>query len=266
MMLLDHSEIISMGIIEKYFRQELTYEQETAFEEHLLYCKSCRDELHNREIIRSGIEETIYRDTFNKKGLDNRTISLKRFSGLNLPGRFITVAASVILLFGLGSIIWYKSIKSRESTAIAGEQKYNLPSSEKPDSARLDIVKDNKPVNKKPDQAESDLLAASLASEHFTPDPFYENIVKSYVRSVPLLLLEPKDSIAVKTNQEILFRWKSGTDQEYGLIILTNKGKNLVELYGTSIIHFKGFEKEGLYYWKLDSKQETLAAGKIVVY
>ena len=57
---LKHKEIEEKGYIEMYLLKKLSPEEETAFEEHLLYCSDCRNELQRLEEIIKGIEDTMY--------------------------------------------------------------------------------------------------------------------------------------------------------------------------------------------------------------
>jgi len=55
---MNHSDVISQGLVEKYFLQELTAEQHDAFEQHCFECTECAAELKTLYAVRESVRRT----------------------------------------------------------------------------------------------------------------------------------------------------------------------------------------------------------------
>ncbi len=259
-----HDDIVRENLIEKYLMQQLNQEQETAFEEHLLYCSHCREELQRLEKIITGIKDTLYLDGFpDKTTVKVNNHEQKKTKHVLFPRQVITIAAGIILLLGLTGIL-YIVMQRTEPTILTHKE-------EKKED-RLPTVKhdsDSVPQEIIP-ELDSDAQAVSVESvdllaENYKSHALYESMITNIVRSEEIDINEPADSITIGISQEVTFKWYSDQYSELELIILSNKGEPVKKFKGESPIRIKDLSKRGLYYWKLDSQDETLAAGKIYV-
>lgn len=260
---MNHEEIIKKGIIEKYLMQQLSGEDETVFEEHLLYCAKCRTELQKTEKIISGIEDHMHHKSFSEGRSQNAGTTGKSAKLFHYPRKILRIAAGIIFLIGAAGILYLYFSKPLEKTIVADKEISNEEIKIIDDMAG----KDSQIIEEKPEkdrqESKSQQSNEILLAENYQPNPFYENMVKSVLRAGAFALIEPKDSIVIQSGQKLSFIWQ--TEQEIELIILTNNGVVIKEQSGNSPIEFYGFRKSGLYYWKLDTKEETVAAGKIYV-
>jgi len=261
---IDHNKIVSEGLIEKYLMQQLSGEEETAFEEHLLFCSECRKELHRQEKIITAIDDTIYRRNFGDKhpGMtetpkkDNLMLILVR-------SRFVRIAASIVFLLGLCGLVYFLSIQQSEKKGIADETKTGK------ENQQNRILSDSLPATqtpvKRPEKNYADDHRMDFFAENYTPHPLYEQMVDNLVRSGNLKMIEPVDSVIVNAGDKIQFAWQFNRDEEFELVVLTNKGEIVNEMKVRSPFELKDLGELGLYYWKLDTHEETVAAGKIYV-
>jgi hypothetical protein len=101
-------------------------------------------------------------------------------------------------------------------------------------------------------------------ADNFTISPNLENLVNVHSRSLSIQVLSPLNGEIIK--ERILFRWKVDTDDRLTLKILSNKETILqaISVRGSRYILVQKFPP-GLYYWKLESKDELLYLGKFFV-
>jgi hypothetical protein len=260
---MNHDEVIRDGLIEKYLKQELSQDLELSFEEHLLYCNECREEIQKLEQLRETLEEKNYTDFFQKKErIPQPSIALKT---LNIRS-ILPIAAGILLLIGLAGLVWkWSDIANRKVNL--SEEKRDSASVENPTALALnDSMGRNSKMQTNSSGREKKLYAIKSTDKAYELNPLYEGMVANTMRSVSIKLIEPADSISVNSGNKITFKWKIEPVRELTLTILSNKGETISTLKGSSTIVFDAFAKVGLFYWKLDDDEETLAAGKIIVH
>jgi hypothetical protein len=119
----------------------------------------------------------------------------------------------------------------------------------------------------KQESVPSDSLVVSkqeLFADNFTISPNLENLVNAHSRSFSIQVLSPLDG--ENFNEKVLFQWKADADDRLTLKILSNKEKTLetISVRGSQYV-FSQKIPPGLYYWKLESKEELLYLGKFLV-
>ncbi len=119
----------------------------------------------------------------------------------------------------------------------------------------------------KPDFMPSDSLVVSkqeFFADNFTVSPNLENLVNVHSRSLSIQVLSPLNGENVK--ERILFQWKADADDRLTLKILSNKEKTLqtISVRGSRYVFLQKIPP-GLYYWKLEDKDELLYLGKFFV-
>jgi len=101
-------------------------------------------------------------------------------------------------------------------------------------------------------------------ADNFSESPNLENLVSSASRSVSTFRASPKNGAIV--NQQILFEWKTPEVESVTVNILSNKEKLLKSIrLKKSQFLFTGTLDPGLYYWKVENKDELLYVGKFLV-
>ncbi len=119
-------------------------------------------------------------------------------------------------------------------------------------------------IRKSPIKEGDEVNQQKNLADNFSASPNLENLVNSVSRSESPLIISPKNNADV--GREILFEWKV---QEVGSVrftIFSNREEVLkaITLNKTKLV-FSGKLDPGLYYWKLERKDELLYIGKFFV-
>jgi len=125
---------------------------------------------------------------------------------------------------------------------------------------------DIEPIEPKPDEpAAGKKKSAQLPDPRYHVNPNLENMIGSHLRSGFLEVLTPIDNSELTS--PIHFSWKRGFVKPHTLKIVNNKNNVLYKypVQGSSF-DFKGKLRPGLYYWKLENRNELLYVGKFFVY
>ena len=237
-------EFHDAGFYEKYVLGKLTEEEETSFEEHLLFCEHCRIQLENTEAFIAGSQK------LNLSASENQGKTRK------LAIRW-SVAASIIVIAGL-IIFFNRDIFSPDrmvDKTLIGKEDTST------------VIKNNIPKTNKTGQDSSvnaGPINDQLYSEAFMLHPVYESAIENIVRSERLKVIRPVNSHTYSLNDSMIFEWK-GTDENLNLVIFDNKGKLISEHSVTSPYILKKELTDGLYYFQLETEEESLYTGKFIV-
>jgi hypothetical protein len=262
---MEHREVIQGGMIEKYVMHRLSGDLETAFEEHLLNCKKCREELATLKLSRQAIEDATYHKIFFPEDADQKSsLSLNAYRTGRVR-RILAIAAGIAVLMGIGSLMIYHFTGKETQNRISGVNPVDSSDVVIAGTDNQDSVAESAKAFSLRHQNKDRLYANIMQEEAFRPNPLFEGMVKNTYRSGSISMLEPSDSINIYTESTVVFKWRASASIDLNLTILTNKGVKLAGLRGEKALIFNGFKKPGLYYWKLDNESETLAAGKIIV-
>jgi hypothetical protein len=160
------------------------------------------------------------------------------------------VAAVLVIGMSIGLVSYYFKILLEEHTLMRGS-----------------IVTREYVERGKQESVPSDSLVVSkqeLFADNFTISPNLENLVNAHSRSFSIQVLSPLDG--ENFNEKVLFQWKADADDRLTLKILSNKEKTLetISVRGSQYV-FSQKIPPGLYYWKLESKEELLYLGKFLV-
>ena len=99
---------------------------------------------------------------------------------------------------------------------------------------------------------------------NFSTNPNLEYMVNSKSRSFVISVQSPANNSLVGEN--ISFAWSKFTNEAINLLILNNRNEIVFSrLVSDNQLEFKGKLAPGLYYWKLESRDELFHIGKFIV-
>ena len=230
-----------------YVLGRLSAKEEDQFEEHLLFCEHCREEIEIREVLvaGSGNEENSSPEKTVTRKLSQKAIIIR-----------LSIAASVIIMAGYSL---YQIIKPSGDKALVVQEKSveEIPSS--PDvTADTSLFSDSE-LKKEGEQQSEPLLA-----EAFHPSPMFENVIENQVRSSGFTVLTPAEDQEFKTIDTIEFQWVTGNKQ-LTLVVFNNIGKIIFESIAESPFTLEKKLPPGLYYWQLETDDEAQQTSKFIV-
>ncbi len=249
---MEHSYIIKNDIIDKYILYQLTAEQESELEEHLLFCEECSETYEKRRTVIAIIKNELPKEIMLREKISNKRkiISVKSFF-------FLKIAASVIIIFSLTRLcINLFSEKEQHNEAEIIEYKTEDSMVEK----KTDSISENKIIKNREKQNNIQL------AETFNPLPEFENFIKNPVRSENLKVLLPKLNSKFKINETIRIEWEFEAFDSLIFVVFDNKAKLIFEKRIASNYIFLQNLKPGLYYWQLETLEEALFTGKFSIW
>jgi hypothetical protein len=250
---MDHREVEEGNIIDLYLRLELPADKEIAFEEHMLGCTICRENLKAAETALETVEAGKTEEFRNSAGSG---VVVKRISGVNINA-FMKIAAGILILAGIAGALTL--ILKNSGNRPAG----NVIVQEVGDTLK---IKPDKGLSTKKDQVIPDGKAAvikenNLIAENFTASKFYDNIIENRFRHQGIEIVSPlKDTLTSLP----AFRWKGDDSKQLVIIVISNREK---EIFRKSIDNGAKLQirlDPGLYYWQLQNETETLFSGKFI--
>ncbi|MGA7161155.1 MAG: hypothetical protein WBZ48_09135 [Bacteroidota bacterium] len=108
------------------------------------------------------------------------------------------------------------------------------------------------------------VIQQNILADNFSESANLEDLVNSTSRSASFIVISPKNGVVM--NQRITFEWKAQEVKSVTVKILSNK-ESLLRSFklGGSKLLLAGKFNPGLYYWKVESKDELLYVGKFFV-
>ncbi|MBN1790394.1 MAG: zf-HC2 domain-containing protein [Bacteroidales bacterium] len=256
-MAFDHKDIDKNNIIEDYLLGNLSDEDETEFEEHLLYCESCREKYRQQEKLLQTMEYSLSKST----EYPSIAPHMKKTTTWMMLSR---VAAVIIILSGLAFIFFQIAHRSVHPKTVH----IPLPSEAKQDTDIAFIGEqaktaesDSRQISKKHDSiGETDMLA-----QVFETMPVFENAVHSVFRSSGVEVINPADSSVYLTGEAIVFNWRTDSKPEAILVIRNNRGEVIATETASPPVRYM-LQNPGLYYWQLMLKDESVFTGKLLIF
>ncbi|MCK5136497.1 MAG: zf-HC2 domain-containing protein [Bacteroidales bacterium] len=251
---MDCNKIDRDELIDRFIRNELSDQEAVIFEEHLLSCAVCRNELMEREEIINAIQKYSAGETFRTGGHKGDLLKKHFFIFW-----YVAAAAGVALVVGL----------------------FLLPNRDTPSrSSQIALEEIQTDTLKAPQPAEDDVPGLTEKSEEeviiipkkeitylaeYQAYPFYENQIGINIRSGNLTVESPADSVECISGSSVEVRFRGVENDSLFLAILNNSGVVLREdKIASPYIICMQFPK-GLYYWQLTDDEETLHTGKIYI-
>jgi hypothetical protein len=213
---MDHKEIEQKEIVEKYALHKLIKTEEDAFEEHLLYCKKCRQALSEMENVIHSIKKSAQTGVYSNYSEYNKSVQEMDQKSINKTYliRYPVAAAIIVILIAL--------------------------------------------------------LAFYYAMDTFYSDPYeksslLENAIANRYRSEDLEVISPTNSKGFSQGQEISFIWQGERYKILNLILLNNRGEIVFETKIGPSYKLENELKKGLYYWQLETEEESVYIDKFYV-
>ncbi len=227
---------------EDYVMGRLSEEKESLFEEHLLICDYCKSQLELTEAVIGAVGK---KQKVEKSGR-NRRIMLTW-----------SIAASIILFIGLSIFFLKNPFTSKKIVTHLPETDSDTSSIQHHSVHELDAsVKDN--TNKNENKMKT------LYSEAYQPLPTFENAIENITRSEKLAVKRPYNNQTFALNDTMEFEWE-GTTEDITLAVFNNKGKLVFEKEIKSPFILERDLLNGLYYFQLETTEESLYTGKFIV-
>lgn len=223
-------------------KSDKVYQLPSVILRHVADCRECKMEivevfslLQGSEI--GGKEPHPFLDGKNADGEKKFTIAFR-------------VAAVLVIGISMGLVSYYFRILLDEHSLLRGST----------------VTRGYVQTGKEP-YVPTDSLADSsqkFLAENFVVSPNLENLVNASLRSASIQILSPLNGENFK--EKIFFQWKTDANERLTLKILSNKEKTLetISVRGPRYI-FSQKIPPGLYYWKLENKDELLHLGKFLV-
>lgn len=249
---MDHKEAVDRNIAELYLKQELSQDDEAAFEEHLLYCEKCRENLKMLDTA----YETIQRFQADRLRGIRAGGSSRRV--LNITVKFsFRIAAVIILLLGLAGVITILLHRERTPKWFPATPVTSVDSI----NDTITIYEINKKMSAPGREGNKVAELPGRYVENFVPNPFYENIIQNNMRDNGFRVVSPvKDTLTSLP----VFEWNDKEISQLILVVFNNKE---AEIFKGQIVNKSraGMKiKPGLYYWQLQNNDEVLITGRFI--
>jgi hypothetical protein len=254
------------NLIARYNSGELSEADALKFEEHYFQCEVCFRELRAAEdainlIGNEGKSVLNLKESADKKVHSDSLRKIFSVSSQKKVNWGIAVSFAIIIAVIL--II-----------TLPGNNKYDIRKGNavitKNDSTSK-IVQEKSIQKPEQKNLTNEELAANLTGPDFTPNQYLEEMSTENVRSVNEKLdkvISPASGIKIY-NKDIAFRWSMIQNEPVTIKILTNKEKEVVNKsiekgFPNFTINVAPdiFKHSGLYYWKIEDKDEVLHIGK----
>jgi Putative zinc-finger len=234
-------------LIDKYIRDELSDQERTIFEEHLLSCSECMNEIKERSRIIASLDKISAGETFQTKR--------------NPAIWYIAAAAVAALVIGLFLL------PNREHPSISSREAMQEPVVDTTEASGPLQDKNagvNKPVEEDVQEVPGPQKRLAYLAE-FQINPVYESQVGVFTRAGQLRVESPADSVVCHPGAYIEFKYQGAQSDSLYLVLLDNQGKILSEEKIASPYKFHLQFPAGLYYWQLCSEEESMHTAKIYI-
>lgn len=246
---MEHSDVIENEIIEGYLLHRLNENETDDFEEHLLYCNECRNQL-TRTKTNLGLIQYMALHTVSRES--TKIIAPQKAS---LFGYWVKVAAALFFIFGSATLLWFLVRKPEMPLT-----QYNSKSDQ------IKKVKDSIVPNDVSNNTLKKELAINSNEKFFRKLPSFETQIDQEYRSEAIEIISPKNNMEALTSAEkIDFQWQKPGVENLVLMLYNNNGKLIFQKKISSIFHFKQRLQPGLYYWQLETEDDIVYTGKFSV-
>lgn len=261
-----HDEIEKRNLIEEYLLGRLPEEEETALEEHMLQCESCREKCLQTEQVIDVLKSSHAAD----KTLQTSTPAERHIGWLALS---LKIASVFVLVAGI-AIIYMKTndhmgkIALESNPTVADTLNKTREETIKHDATEDSLYKTSVQVRTSEAKDENRDDDAGVNNEWiaaaYSPSPVFEQAIRNAVRGAAIKVIAPADSTVFSKNTTVEFNWKSPENKNVVLLVRKNTGKlvfkqEVLPPYAIEVEH------PGLYYWQLQEGDQVVYTGKFSV-
>jgi len=240
--------VIEEGIIENYLLHRLNERETTDFEEHLLYCKECRNLL----VETKGIMTLAQYMALHTSKEEPKKVATKKNVMLNLTWM---KAASVLLIAICSAGIIWSLLQKPTKSLVQSENKTN-PGKNIKDSISTKNISHDSLTNK---------LAINLREKSFRELPGFEVQIGQEYRSDAIEIISPKGMKTYISSENIDFKWQKTDIKSLVLSLFNNQGKLIFQKEISTNYILKQRLQPGLYYWRLETEDDIVYTGKFLV-
>jgi hypothetical protein len=248
---MEHKYIVDEGIIENYLLHRLNERETDDFEEHLLFCKECRNQLaETKEILTLTQYMAIH-----TPGSETRKDDTKKGA---IPYRRWMKAAAVLLFAVCSAGIIWSLLQKPTVTLVSTES----------NSDTVKNIRDSLPIdgNQSKEILSQNVVPVKkeLLSDNYKEHPLYENAIRNNLRGESIKILSPERSKRIKFGEEVVFSFKD-YKSEFLLSVINNEGKTIFEK-AVKIPFILPLElPKGLYYWEITENDEVVFVSKFLI-
>lgn len=246
-----HKYVIEEGIIENYLLHRLNESETDDFEEHLLYCRECRNQLEETKEI---VTLTQYMAIHTPGEANKKTGTKKSFI---LYRSWMKAAAVLLFAVCSAGIIW-SLLQKPAITPVNTENK-----SDKGKDIRDSIPVDEKRTKESLRQTTAH-VRKEFISENYDELPLYENAIRNNLRGESINILSPKISSEIAFGEKVVFSFKD-YKSEFFLTVINHAGKTIFENKVRLPFILPLELPEGLYYWEITENDEVVFVSKFLI-
>ena len=242
-----HQDFVKNNSAERYILHQLEGKEELSYEEHLLFCNICLEEVQRLSQTREVINEFAISN-------DNvLTINPNNTSKDSQIRFYIRIAASVLIIIAVSWVVLvYLGAKKGSEERLIAQKEDSL----KPKKQTISL--DN-------DTSKKIQVADHYEDTNYKEYPSFETLVGQEYRTDGIDVVSPGNSSNFKIGEKIIFRWLKKDIKMLNLAIFDNKGKIVFEQQVAPTFTFKSQLAPGLYYWQLETESEAIYTGKFAI-
>lgn len=183
-----------------------------------------------------------------------------------LPLLKIIKVAAVILVIGIGGLAYYSLKTSKKSNISEGPSLANdtilVATQAKNDPILTKTRPEDVDINTKNSSAPNNKLASNMEESEL-----FESLIASSLRSGEIKIIAPLMNQHYTEQDTIHFEFKKSATSALKIKIYNNKGEKVYEKENITVDKCKINAKlsPGLYYWKLEKKDDLIHIGKFVI-
>ena len=227
---------------------------------HVKECDQCADEvMHVHEMLVSGELKT--------QKPEGKKYTLK-------PVKWVSVAAGITLLVGLGGYLFLRTDQSMQPRRTAESQLSEKPVEKVAEIIEIDDISKNKDtlrvpaenLKENPEKAKEDEVLLARYEPNEQLESLSTRFEQKQLRSSGFRLLSAHH-LKLESKANIEISWKAPAEEDLIFTLRNNSDSLILERNaGQNGIEITDFSQPGLYYWKLmDSDFDLLYCGKVEI-
>jgi hypothetical protein len=237
---MDHNKILENNLIKKYLLHELTKQEESFVEEHLLYCEACLENVEKMKQDLNKIKSIIE---------DGSGLVVKQHRLFKIPVYWAAAAVLFVFFSTLGIVYILNNNEPIEPHVTESV----LPT----DSITSDpTISPDIPVK---------IGEKQVFAINYTPNSIYENEINTTYRHLGVKSFEPSNNFEIEFNNPFSFEWENSLGDSLSIVIIDNNGNELMNNMAFDHFYWAKPLKPGLYYWQIQTEIDVLHTGRFKI-